>query len=265
MKKCSACNTQLPESAKFCHECGAAVGAATCPACQAPIKAGAKFCAHCGATIGSAAAEQAIASDLDEPRHAKSRPSWQATLLPVIIIPALVGIFFLLTYNKEKPKPAGVMGQQQSDASMGDAGTQGGGMEEVFERIAKMNAALQANPKDTTALFGLGQMYEMASKFPEAADYYRRFLEVSSGNVDVRMGLAGVYFNQQELGKAEAEMKETIRRRPNYDMAIYNLGVIYAAGQKKADAIKAWHKVMEISPGSELAQKAANSIKAINQ
>ena len=245
------------------------MGAATCPACQAPLKPGAKFCAKCGALLQGAMATtpQRDESDLDElaTEKAKARPSWQAILLPVIIIPAVIVIFFLLIYNKEKPKPAGVMDQQQSSAPADAAGMQGGGMEEVFARIDKMKTALQTNPKDTTALFGLGQMYEMAGKFPEAEDYYRRYLEVSPGNAEVRMALAGAYFNQQQLDKAEAEMKEAVRQRPTYDFALYNLGVIYAASQKKDEAIKAWHKVMELSPGSELAQKSANNIQAMSQ
>jgi tetratricopeptide (TPR) repeat protein len=217
--------------------------------------------------VAGTAAEPSIESDLTElaAEKAKSRPSWQATLLPAIIILASFGIFFLLIYNKERPKPAGVMGQEQSATPGNESAMQGGGMEEVFARIDKMKAALQANPKDTTALFGLGQMYEMAAKFPEAEDYYRRYLEVSPGNAEVRMALAGVYFNQQKLDNAEAEMQEAVRRRPNYDFAHYNLGVIYAAAQKKAEAIKAWHKVMELSPGSELAQKSANNIQAMSQ
>jgi len=197
----------------------------------------------------------------------KSRRAIAPVLLPVIIIPALIGIFFLLTYKSENPKPAGVMDQQQAGASQ--AGPQAGGMgmsmEEVFERIDKMKAAVQTNPKDTTALFGLGQMYEMASKFEEAEDYYRRYLDVSPNNPDVRMALAGVYFNQKKLDKAEVEMQEAVRRRPDYDFAFYNLGVIYAAAQKNDEAVKAWHKVIEISPGSELAQKSAANIKSMTQ
>lgn len=267
MMTCSACNTQLPTNAKFCPHCGAVVAGQTCPTCSAPVKAGAKFCAKCGAVLSPAGAEQAVDADLAESAIKKTKPqrSWQATLLPVIIIPTLVGIFFLLAYNKEKPKPADASGPQQSDAPMGGQGMQGGGMEEVFQQIDKFKAALQVNPKDTTALLGLGQMFEMASKFPEAADYYRRYLEVSPGNVEVRMSLAGVYFNQQDLNKAEAEIKEVIRRRPNYDFALYNLGVIYAAAQKKNEAIKAWHQVMELSPGSELAQKSAANIASMSQ
>jgi tetratricopeptide (TPR) repeat protein len=170
-------------------------------------------------------------------------------------------------YDQEKPRPAGVMNEQRAGAPAGEAGMPGGGMsmEEVFERIDKMKAALEANPKDTTALLGLGQMFEMASKFTEAEDYYRRFLDVSPNNAEVRMALAGTYFNQQKLDKAEAEMLEAARRLPDSDFVQYNLAVIYAASQKKNEAIKAWHNVMELSPGSELAQKAANNIKAMSE
>lgn len=272
MKRCSQCNSEMPEEAKFCSECGQAVGATVCRTCKSPLKAGAKFCSKCGTAVEAGASgvgviQDSVESEIDDlpAPTAKARPSWQAALIASMVVLATASIFFLLIYNKEKPQPAGVMGQTPSEASTGDAAGSSAAMEDVRQRIDQFKSALQTNPKDTTALFGLGQMYEMASMFSEASDYYRRYLEVAPNNADVRMALAGTFFNQQEIAKAEAELKETIRRRPNYDMAMYNLGVIYAAGQKKAEAIKAWHKVMELSPGSELAQKAANNIKAVSQ
>lgn len=271
MKNCSSCNAQVPDDAKFCPECGAKVVKASsenCPSCQAAVRPGAKFCSKCGTPLG-AGAPLALNPELpDAPVSAGvSKRSLTPILLPIIIIPALIGIFFLLMYKQEPPKPAGVMNEQQAGAPAGETGMPGGGMgmEEVFSRIDKMKTALEANPKDTTALFGLGQMFEMASKFAEAEDYYHRFLEVSPNNAEVRLALAGIYFNQQKLDKAEAEMLEAARRRPNSDFVQYNLGVIYAASQKKTEAIKAWHKVMELSPGSELAQKSATNIKSMSE
>ena len=47
---CSKCNTQVPESAKFCPKCGSPIGVnITCPKCaKTGIPFDAKFCPHCG-------------------------------------------------------------------------------------------------------------------------------------------------------------------------------------------------------------------------
>ncbi len=48
--KCPVCGAAMPATAKFCPECGSAVGMA-CPKCGAKISSGAKFCPECGRKI----------------------------------------------------------------------------------------------------------------------------------------------------------------------------------------------------------------------
>jgi membrane protease subunit (stomatin/prohibitin family) len=49
---CASCGTQLPARAKFCLECGTAVGPRRCPGCGHEVAAGAKFCIECGTALG---------------------------------------------------------------------------------------------------------------------------------------------------------------------------------------------------------------------
>ncbi|MGN0015756.1 MAG: zinc-ribbon domain-containing protein [Candidatus Avelusimicrobium sp.] len=48
--KCTNCQTQLPENAKFCPSCGAPAPT-VCPVCKKEIATQAKFCHHCGAAL----------------------------------------------------------------------------------------------------------------------------------------------------------------------------------------------------------------------
>jgi membrane protease subunit (stomatin/prohibitin family) len=53
---CAKCQTPLAVGAKFCANCGEAVGAPpACAGCRTPLPAGAKFCPHCGAASTAAA------------------------------------------------------------------------------------------------------------------------------------------------------------------------------------------------------------------
>ena len=54
--RCPTCGHAIPERAKFCNECGAAV-APRCASCGAELAVAAKFCAECGAKVAGAARE----------------------------------------------------------------------------------------------------------------------------------------------------------------------------------------------------------------
>ena len=52
--KCTSCSANLPDTAKFCPECGAKVIRKTfCPECGAEATPGAKFCAECGTKLAA--------------------------------------------------------------------------------------------------------------------------------------------------------------------------------------------------------------------
>lgn len=48
--KCILCGTELPETAKYCMECGAKI-AHRCPKCDAAIPADARYCSNCGTKL----------------------------------------------------------------------------------------------------------------------------------------------------------------------------------------------------------------------
>jgi class 3 adenylate cyclase/tetratricopeptide (TPR) repeat protein len=52
---CFQCRSDLPESAKFCSQCGAKIEAA-CPGCGQPAPSGSKFCPECGQDLRKAPA-----------------------------------------------------------------------------------------------------------------------------------------------------------------------------------------------------------------
>ena len=55
-KKCDKCGNIIPESSKFCFQCGNKVSEKkACIKCGAELKAGSKFCIFCGAQVGNKA------------------------------------------------------------------------------------------------------------------------------------------------------------------------------------------------------------------
>src|SRR3954452_17009050 len=51
---CASCGTELPDSAKFCFNCGQTVAASTCASCCQELVPGARFCMNCGAAVENA-------------------------------------------------------------------------------------------------------------------------------------------------------------------------------------------------------------------
>jgi tetratricopeptide (TPR) repeat protein len=269
MSQCASCGAELPKGAKFCSNCGAKAeerGANHCHVCGAALKTSAKFCHACGQAVdGAVSAPEASVTEAESlPAHAApAARSLKAILLPLIGIPVLIGILWLLTYKQKNPQP--LSQAQMSGAAPAEGAGQGmdmAAMESVTKQIGKYKSDLQANPKDTTALMALGSMYEIAGRLEEAADYFRRYLEVVPENIPVRMSLAGVYYNDTKRQQALAELQQVLKYQPDYDYAMFNLGVIYLAEGKKDEAIKWWHKVLEANPSGELAQKAREQIQA---
>jgi class 3 adenylate cyclase len=76
--RCLACRAVLPESAKFCIDCGAPAPA-VCGACARPNPPRAKFCLECGARLGGRVAEPEPAPKyLSAAPAAPERPAAQA-------------------------------------------------------------------------------------------------------------------------------------------------------------------------------------------
>jgi tetratricopeptide (TPR) repeat protein len=269
MSQCANCNSELPKGAKFCSNCGTKVNeraANYCRECGAELKPAAQFCHACGQALDGtqevAAASVNEAEDLSAHAASAGR-SWKAILLPLIGIPILIGILFLLTYKQKNPQPISQAQMGGAAPAAGDGqGVDMAAMENVSKQISKYKSDLQANPKDTTALMALGGMYEIAGRYEEAADYFRRYLEVVPKNIPARMSLAGIYYNNEKRQQALTELQQVLKHQPNYDYAMFNLGVIYSAEGKKDEAIKWWHKVMEANPTGELAQRAREQIQA---
>ncbi|MDZ7289463.1 MAG: tetratricopeptide repeat protein [candidate division KSB1 bacterium] len=277
MSQCPKCGTELPAQAAFCSNCGAAVREAAlnyCRNCGEVLKPAAKFCHSCGHVVEDISASAGTPAEVTEVEavaetaselQKESTPSrsWPAILLPLLGIPLIVVILWFLLHQKENPQ----LKRASDSISATEAPAPGGGMDmaamqEVTKQIEKYKNDLKTNPKDTTALLALGSMYELASLFTEAADYFRRYLEIAPNNVMVRMSLAGAYYSSNQREQALNELQQVLKYQPGYDYAMYNLGVILHEQGKHEDAIGWWHKVIEANPSGELAQKAREQLKA---
>ncbi|MGH7493466.1 MAG: tetratricopeptide repeat protein [bacterium] len=268
--KCANCETELLPHSRFCSHCGTKVSRENenkCSACGTTLKPGARFCQHCGEAVAGPSASS-IASDLDreilQPEANVQRPLWM-TLLPLLGSVAVVGILFLLFYPRSNPQPAAMPASGGQTAQSNEDEFDMAAMAPVFRQIDSLKNAVTQNPKDIGALTHLAALYDMAGKYDQASSYYQDILKITPENIEARMNLAGAYFNLGQREQALAELHMVLKYRPNYDYAMYNLGVIYAAIAKPDEAREWWNKVTTGSPTSDLARRAMEGMKRLNE
>lgn len=265
---CSSCGTELQAGSRFCSHCGARVNLEAenkCPACGAILKPNAQFCHQCGHALAAPGAFAASAEEEVLPPATRGQRSLWVTLLPLLGSIAVVGILFLLFYPRSNPQPAAMPAGSGQSAPGADDEFDMSAMEPVFRQIDSLKNAVAQNPRDVSALMHLAALYDMAGKYDQAATYYNDILKVTPENVEARMNLAGAYFNQGQREQAVAELNNVLKYRPNYDYAMYNMGVIYAAMAKPDKAREWWNKVITGSPTSDLARRAMEGMKMLNQ
>lgn len=270
--QCSQCGAEVAPNSRFCSNCGAKAAQTNeekCAGCGSVLKPGAKFCQDCGLPVGQAAPVNVAVQPEEALEPAAPPRSPLVTLLLFLSIPAVVAIMFGLFYLRSNPQP--VMSQQAPAGAMPQATQQNGqdpfdmeSMMPVFHRIDSLKNAVKENPKDTNALLHLAALFDMAGKFEQAAEYYRSLLAVTPENVEARMNLAGNYFNLKQNEAAIAELETALKHQPDYDFALYNLGVIYETTHEHEKAAEMWNKVIALDSLSSLANQARESLKRLD-
>lgn len=239
-KTCPKCGTTAAVDTKFCGSCGAslqqveATSSPTCSECGAELRAGAKFCPSCGAE------QQAETAKVGSGR----RFDWKTAMIPIIALPFLVGIFYLLSAPKRTeehshPVPPGATNEQSSMQ-----------MQQVFHMMDSLRTSLQSNPSDTTAMLVLGELYEAAGKYGQAREFYSKFVALHPDRILTRARVARTYLAEQNAAAAEAEIAEMKRRRPDDPHLSLTIGELYEIARQFDKARGYYEAYLQHDPSS---------------
>ena len=119
------------------------------------------------------------------------------------------------------------------------------------EAIAHCREFLRLMPDDQTAPLAyvlLGRSLEATGKLDEAAEAFRRDIQMRPRDVDGRAGLAGVLLSQQRFDEAIVVLQDLIRIDPRNASVYANLGIAYVGLDKSQDAVAAFAQAVELSP-----------------
>jgi len=110
-------------------------------------------------------------------------------------------------------------------------------------------ARLDSNPKDIPALIELGNFYFDASHWSEAITYYKRALNETPKNPDVRTDMGISYYYSGDPDRALREFDLALKNDPQHVQTLFNVGVVKMSGKNDPKgAIEAWESLLKIDP-----------------
>ncbi len=134
---------------------------------------------------------------------------------------------------------------------------------EVYEKMETLKKDVEANPNDTTRMKAYADFMTAAHKPDEALPYYEKILNLNPKRNDVLFNLAMIYYNKQNLDKAEEYTSLILKNDKNNTQAMYNLGAIAAGKGEKERAKEIWNKIVSEYPDDEAAQLAKSSLEKL--
>jgi len=133
------------------------------------------------------------------------------------------------------------------------------------EFIDELQATVEANPDDPSAMGLLANVLAQDGRIDDAIVWYERSLAIEPGNVQVRLSFA---LSLAESGKqADAEIQYLRILEVNADQAEahYYLGELYRTWTppRPVDAVAQFSQVLTLAPGSVIADRAEQSLVAL--
>lgn len=154
--------------------------------------------------------------------------------------------------------PSGMPGGMPAGAALPSA--------EVQARIARIEAALLADPKNHDAWVALGNDYFDSHQFQKSVDAYGKALALKPEDPNVLTDQGVMYRQLGQFDKAIANFQKANKVAPTHVQSLFNLGVVYASDLHKPDeAAKAWNKVLTIAPASDQAAQARQMLSQLKK
>lgn len=123
-----------------------------------------------------------------------------------------------------------------------------------------VNKAIELKADYLPAHFQLAMIYVRQEKTKEALMGLEELKKAAPLDADLSFQLGALYYNNNELGKAQAELERTIFLNEKYSNARYVLGLIYDKTGKKIKAIDQFEEIMALNPDNQEVKKILKNL-----
>ena len=198
-----------------------------------------------------------------------SSTGWRATQAYVLaVVCLLIGLAVgYLFRGSRSPAPARAAVQAAGDpAAAAHAGMGGrGGQPPTLDQMRQMAdkkaepllAKLKDDPKNAALLVQVAKIYFSTHQFTEAADYFKKSLDVNPKDVAIRTQLASCLYYSGDVDGALQQLSQATTDDPKDANSLFNLGMVrWQAKKDNKGALSAWAQLLKTNLKLEPAKKA---------
>ncbi len=131
-------------------------------------------------------------------------------------------------------------------------------------RAASLKETADRDPKDVRTRVELGNVYFDAERFEDASKWYEAALTIDPRNVNVSTDLGISYYYLNQPDRALAQFERSLGLDPSHTKTLLNVGIVRAYGKDDLPgAVKAWQRVVELSPDTPEGKVARQALEAV--
>lgn len=118
----------------------------------------------------------------------------------------------------------------------------------MMGQVRELEARLEKDPKDVTALQGLAAMYFQINDKKKSGEYLARYVEQRPDDLDAVLQLANIRFDGKEWELARALYSRYLQGRPPDPDVLTDLGITYQEMQQFEPALELFRKAQQLAP-----------------
>jgi tetratricopeptide (TPR) repeat protein len=124
------------------------------------------------------------------------------------------------------------------------------------ERVAELITSYQEDPTNPETLFELGEAYFLAGEWQQGQEWFLKLVEVDPANVHAWTDIGTSHYNLGRPEEAKVAWQKALELAPEDPQLHYNMGFLYANTEPPDfdAAEREWQLVMDLAPGTQLAQ-----------
>jgi tetratricopeptide (TPR) repeat protein len=157
---------------------------------------------------------------------------------------------------------AAAVQQSGAPASGAPAGRQAPALDQA--RVDQLTATINGDPKNTTAIVQLANVYFDAERFTDAIGWYEKALALDPKNADVSTDLGVSYYYTNRTDEALQRFERSLEIDPKHTKTLLNKGIVLAFGKEDLKAAAAeWQKVVDLAPGTPEGEAARRALEGV--
>jgi ribosomal protein L40E len=275
---CQQCQSELPEDAKFCSQCGIPVPqpqvAVVCQKCQSELPEGARFCTECGTsapepqTLSVSFEGVANRSTIQQSGATTSEPQATPFSFDGVVNRSTVqqigsiniggmteGQFGEITHQLSQVLDRlGVSASARSDDHSAPASQEAQEVAQaVTEKVREAEERFQHPVGDAEVYLQLGYVAWGNQEYQEAIERYNEAIHIDPNYASAYANWGWAYGNLGENQRAIENYDNAIQLDPNDASAYGNRGLAYGNLGQHQRAIENYDKVIQLDPDNAIA------------